>query len=106
MSVAVGFIWTFMFADFGWDCWSVATAWPAWAFAAAGVAYHAGYEDALLDPGRSPPGVIVFFLYGWAGLIFGSPVWAGWFVGRLICSEVLPALGFHYCQSCVLSNPL
>lgn len=97
--VLVGFLW----AIYAPNCLGSSFAYPT-IFGAAVVGHLAGREAEGVDPGINDITslLIAVFLYGWVGVIFaGLSVGLGWFLGVLVCVNLLPEFGDFRCIVCL-----
>jgi hypothetical protein len=77
-----------------------------WVFCSGGVGANIMVGSSTKDKwggSGEVPILLIFWLLGWGALVFsGVPVAIGWFLGAMVCINVLPVIGIYACTSCLL----
>ncbi|MBL4806373.1 MAG: hypothetical protein JKY31_03695 [Rhodobacteraceae bacterium] len=95
----VGFLW----GIFAPECYGKSFAIPS-IYGAAVVGYIGGRKEARKTKDGSGEMALTFggFIHGWLGVIFAVPaIGIGWFLGIVVCFNILPEFGYFHCVTCV-----
>lgn len=99
MLAVIGFLW----AIFAPNCYGESFAYPS-VFGAGAIGYLAGRQSAKVDPEIDSTFSLLIsgWLHGWIGVMFAVPaVGLGWFVGVIVCFNLLPEFGDYRCIICL-----